>query len=162
MSAGTSNGGRGIARGSDGASDADTSDVLSLTVAARQFPARPSSLPDVRDFLRMQLATTPLSDDQIRVLRQRVAERLLDMAGTAVTIQVSVRLVRNCVEIDVVRVSSHSRTGAVFRLPVADGETASCGVADESEPGGGSSQPDGQDPQFSPFSRARRPSGGYR
>jgi hypothetical protein len=121
MSAGTSNGGRGIARGFDGASDADTIDVLSLTVAARQFPARPSSLPDVRDFLRMQLATTPLSDDQIRVLRQRVAERLLDMAGTGVTIQVSVRLVRSCVEIDVVRVSSHSRTGAVFRLPVAEG-----------------------------------------
>jgi hypothetical protein len=143
MSAGRSNGGRGIDRGSDRVSDADTVDVLSLMVGARRFPARPSSLPDVRDFLRMQLATTPLSGNQIRVLRQRVADHLLDMAGTGVTIQVSVRLVRSRVEIDVVRVSSHSRTGAVFRLPVAEGEAASCGVADENEPGGKPSQPDG-------------------
>jgi hypothetical protein len=129
MSVGTPNGGRGIDRGSNGASHADANpvDVLGLTVAARQFPARPSSLPDVRDFLRMQLATTQLSGDQIRVLRQRVAEHLLDVAGTGVIIQVSVRLVLGCVEIDVIRVSSHSRTGAVFRLPVTEGETATCG-----------------------------------
>ena len=148
MSAGTSNGGPGIDRGSAGASDAvaDTVEVLSLTVAERQFPARPSALPDVRDFLRMQLATTPVPDDQIRVLRQRVAERLLDMAGTGVTIQVSVRLVRNCVEIDVVRVSSHSRTGAVFRVPVAERKTARCGVAVDNEPGGGPRRLYGQDP----------------
>lgn len=137
-------------------------DVLSLTVAARQFPARPSLLPDVRDFLRMQLATTPLSGDQIGALRQRVAEHLLDMAGTGVTIQISVRLVRRCVEIDVIRITSHSRTGAVYRLSVAEGETVSCGVAIENEPDSGPSKRHGQDSQFSAFSRVLCPSGGYR
>src|SRR5204863_5087523 len=101
MKAGASDGGRGVNRGSDGASDAesDTVDVLGLTVAGRQFPARPSSVPDVRDFLWMQLAATPLSAGQVRVLRQRVAEQLLDLAGAGVIIQVSVRLVGGCVEI---------------------------------------------------------------
>ena len=50
-------------------------------VVVQEFPARPSALPDVRDFVRRQLTTTPLSDEDIRTLCERVADVLLDAAG---------------------------------------------------------------------------------
>ena len=77
-------------------------EILPLVVVAQAFPARPSALPDVRDFVRRQLsATTPVSDDDIRTLCERVADVLLDAAGVSGTIQVSLRIFPASAEVDV-------------------------------------------------------------
>ena len=70
-------------------------------VVAQAFPARPSALPDVRDFVRRQLTTTRLSDENIRTLCERVADVLLDAAGMSGTIQVSLRIFPESAEVDV-------------------------------------------------------------
>src|SRR3954468_20341895 len=67
-------------------------EILPIEVVEQSFPARPSALPDVRDFVRRQLTGSPVSDDDIRILCERVAEVLLDAAGEAGTIQVSLRI----------------------------------------------------------------------
>jgi hypothetical protein len=79
----------------------DNIEILPLTVVAQAFPARPSSLPDVRDFVRRQLTSTPISDDGVRSLCERVADVLLDAAGVSGTIQVSLRIFPAAAEVDV-------------------------------------------------------------
>jgi len=76
-------------------------EILPVEVVAQAFPARPAALPDVRDFVRRQLVGTPVSDDDIRILCERVAEVLLDGAGAAGTIQVSLRIFPDSAEVDV-------------------------------------------------------------
>jgi hypothetical protein len=76
-------------------------EILPLTIVTQIFPARPSSLPDVRDFVRRQLTSAPLSDDDVRTLCDRVAQVLLDAAGVPGTIQVSLRIFPNRAEVDV-------------------------------------------------------------
>jgi hypothetical protein len=77
-------------------------EILPLMVVAQAFPARPSALPDVRAFLRNRLAGTPVSDDDVRRLCERVADVLLDAAGAGSAIQVSLRLFPSGAEVDVV------------------------------------------------------------
>jgi hypothetical protein len=81
--------------------DADKIEILPLVVVAQSFPARPSALPDVRDFVRKQLTNTPVSDESIRTLCDRVADVLLDAAGVSGTIQVSLRIFPDSAEVDV-------------------------------------------------------------
>jgi helix-turn-helix protein len=76
-------------------------EILPLEVVSQAFPARPAALPDVRDFVRRQLTGRPVSDDDVRVLGERVAEVLLDAAGAVGTIQVSLRLFPDAAEVDV-------------------------------------------------------------
>jgi hypothetical protein len=76
-------------------------EILPIEIVAQAFPARPAALPDVRDFVRRQLTGTPVADDDIRVLCERVAEVLLDAAGEAGTIQVSLRILPDGAEVDV-------------------------------------------------------------
>jgi helix-turn-helix protein len=76
-------------------------EILPLTIVTQVFPARPSSLPDVRDFVRRQLTSAPLSDDDVRTLCDRVAQVLLDAAGAPGTIQVSLRIFPTRAEVDV-------------------------------------------------------------
>jgi hypothetical protein len=76
-------------------------EILPLTIVTQIFPARPSSLPDVRDFVRKQLTSAPLSDDDVRTLCDRVAQVLLDAAGAPGTIQVSLRVFPTRAEVDV-------------------------------------------------------------
>jgi Helix-turn-helix len=76
-------------------------EVLPLVVVAQTFPARPSALPDVRDFVRRQLTDTRLSDDDVRTLGERVADVLLEAAGSSGTIQVSLRIFPGSAEVDV-------------------------------------------------------------
>ena len=80
---------------------ADHLEVLPLVVVAQAFPARPSCLPDIRDFVRRQLTTTAVSDEDIRTLCDRVADVLLDAAGTSGTIQISLRIFPEAAEVDV-------------------------------------------------------------
>jgi DNA-binding XRE family transcriptional regulator len=76
-------------------------EILPIEVVAQAFPARPAALPDVRDFVRRQLIDTRVSDDDIRILCDRVAEVLLDGAGSAGNIQVSLRIFPDAAEVDV-------------------------------------------------------------
>ena len=76
-------------------------EILPIEVVAQAFPARPAALPDVRDFVRRQLTGTPVSDDDIRILCERVAEVLLDGAGSSGSIQVSLRIFPEAAEVDV-------------------------------------------------------------
>jgi hypothetical protein len=85
-------------------------EVLPLTVVTQAFPARPSALPDVRDFVRRQLSATAVSDDDVRSLCERVAEVLLEVAGVAGNIQVSMRIVPGSAEVDVLFAPDHAET----------------------------------------------------
>jgi hypothetical protein len=81
-------------------------EILPLMVVAQAFPARPSALPDVRAFLRNRLAGTPVSDDDVRRLCDRVADVLLDAAGAGSSIQVSLRIFPSGAEVDVLSSSA--------------------------------------------------------
>lgn len=94
---------------------AEKIEIVPLEVVSRPFPARPAALPDVRDFVRRQLLGTTVTDDDIRVLCERVADVLLEGAGAAGQIQVSLRIFPDSAEVDVLFVPS----GTPPRLPAA-------------------------------------------
>ncbi|NMO57771.1 helix-turn-helix transcriptional regulator [Actinoplanes sp. TBRC 11911] len=95
---------------------AEKIEIVPLEVVSRPFPARPAALPDVRDFVRRQLLGTTVTDDDIRVLCERVADVLLEGAGAAGQIQVSLRIFPDSAEVDVLFVPS---AGTPPRLPAA-------------------------------------------
>jgi hypothetical protein len=80
---------------------AEQIEIVPLEVVARAFPARPAALPEVRDFVRRQLTGTKVSDDDIRVLCERVADVLLEGAGVPGNIQISLRIFPGSAEVDV-------------------------------------------------------------
>jgi hypothetical protein len=82
--------------------DGGAIEVFPLVVVERKFPARPSSLPDIRDFVRQRLNQTPFSEDDLRTLSERVLDVLLDAAGPTWVIQVSLRIFPEHAEIDVI------------------------------------------------------------
>jgi DNA-binding XRE family transcriptional regulator len=78
--------------------------VHPIVVLSKTFPARPSSIPDIRDFVRRNLADSPLSADDTRELQSAVAQALLDAASPeGAFIQVSFRIFPEAVEVDVLR-----------------------------------------------------------
>jgi hypothetical protein len=74
-----------------------------IEVVSQTFPARPSSIPDIRDFVRRCLAQSPLSEEDNREVGQTVAQALLDAAGPTGAINVSFRIFPDHVEVDVLR-----------------------------------------------------------
>jgi Helix-turn-helix len=86
-------------------------EIHPVVVVTRSFPARPSAVPDIRDFVRQQLAQSPLSGDSIRALGERVADVLLEAAGAGGTIQVSLRIFTNYAEVDVLRTTQAEAIG---------------------------------------------------
>lgn len=82
--------------------DGGAIEVLPLLVVVREFPARPSSMPDIRDFVRRRLSQTPFSEDDLRTLGEQVLKLLLEVAGPTGAIQVSLRIFPDYAEIDVV------------------------------------------------------------
>jgi hypothetical protein len=93
-------------------------EVLPLVLVAREFPARPSSLLAIRDFVRNHLSQTPFSEDDIRALGDHVCDVLLDVAGPSGTIAVSVRVFPTYAEVDVLP-STNGEAGprATERIP---------------------------------------------
>jgi hypothetical protein len=77
-------------------------EILPLVIVTQAFPTRPSSLPDIRDFVRRRLTDTPLPADDVRTLCDRVADVLLEAAGTEGRIQVSLRIFPTYAEVDVI------------------------------------------------------------
>jgi hypothetical protein len=85
-------------------------EVVPVVVVSRSFPARPSSIPDIRDFVRRCLAQSPLSEEDSRAVDATVSQALLEAAGPAGTIQISFRIHPDHAEVDVLR--SHPTLGA--------------------------------------------------
>jgi hypothetical protein len=90
---------------------ADNIEVIPLVVLSQTFTARPSSIPDIRDFVRHALDRSPLSEDDTRMLGAKVSQALLEAAGPEGTIQVSFRIFPDHAEVDVLR--SQPRSGPV-------------------------------------------------
>jgi Helix-turn-helix len=81
----------------------DTIEVVPVVVLSQTFPARPSSIPDIRDFVRRCLAQSPLSEEDNREVSETVAQALLEAAGPTGAITVSFRIFPGHVEVDVLR-----------------------------------------------------------
>jgi Helix-turn-helix len=100
----------------DRASDAisDNIEVVPVVVVSQTFPARPSSIPDIRDFVRRCLAQSPLSEQDTREVGETVSRALLDAAGPTGAISVSFRIFPDHVEVDVLK--SGAQIGAAAGL----------------------------------------------
>jgi Helix-turn-helix len=81
----------------------DNIEVVPVVVVSQTFPARPSSIPDIRDFVRRCLAGSPLSEEDNREVGETVSRALLEAAGPTGAISVSFRIFPDHVEVDVLR-----------------------------------------------------------
>jgi hypothetical protein len=81
----------------------DNIEVVPVVVLSQTFPARPSSIPDIRDFVRRCLAQSPLSEEDNREVGETVAQALLEAAGPTGAINVSFRIFPDHVAVDVLR-----------------------------------------------------------
>jgi DNA-binding XRE family transcriptional regulator len=79
----------------------DPIQVTPVVVLVQVFPARPSSIPDIRDFVRRCLAESPLTEQGNREVGETVFRALLDAAGPTGSIQVAFRIFPEHVEVDV-------------------------------------------------------------
>jgi hypothetical protein len=89
----------------DRADDAisDNIEVVPVVVVSQTFPARPSSIPDIRDFVRRCLSQSPLSEQDTREVGETVSRALLEAAGPTGAISVSFRIFPDHVEVDVLK-----------------------------------------------------------
>ena len=90
----------------------DKVEVVPVVVLSQTFPARPSSIPDVRDFVKRCLAQSPLSEQDNREVGETVAHALLEAAGPSGAINVSFRIFPDHVEVDVLRSGAQIGTPA--------------------------------------------------
>jgi DNA-binding XRE family transcriptional regulator len=75
-------------------------------VLSQVFPARPSSIPDIRNFVRHCLAESPLTEEGTREVGETVFRALLDAAGPTGSINVAFRIFPEHVEVDVLHSDS--------------------------------------------------------
>lgn len=94
-------------------------EVVPVVVLSQVFTARPSSIPDIRDFVRRCLAESPLTDQGNREVGETVFRALLKAAGPTGSIQVAFRIFPEHVEVDVL----HSDT--VIQPPTVPGPPVS-------------------------------------
>jgi len=92
----------------------DNIEVVPVVVVSQTFPARPSSIPDIRDFVRKCLAQSPLSEQDTREVGETVSRALLEAAGPTGAISVSFRIFPDHVEVDVLK--SGAQMGAASGL----------------------------------------------
>jgi hypothetical protein len=119
----------------------DNIEVVPVVVVSQTFPARPSSIPDIRDFVRRCLAHSPLSEQDNREVGETVSRALLDAAGPTGAISVSFRIFPDHVEVDVLKsgaqIGSAPGLDALTSLLRADGSAAASGGIRESADGEG-------------------------
>jgi hypothetical protein len=122
----------------------DPIEVMPVVVLFQVFPARPSSIPDIRDFVRRCLAESPLTEEGNREVGETVFRALLDAAGPSGSIQVAFRIFPEHVEVDVL----HSELGA--GLPAPDtrpsGGQGAAGGTSAPVPAANGSGPSGPEP----------------
>ncbi len=92
----------------------DNIEVVPVVVVSQTFPARPSSIPDIRDFVRKCLEQSPLTEQDTREVGETVSRALLEAAGPAGAISVSFRIFPDHVEVDVLK--SGGQIGAAAGL----------------------------------------------
>jgi hypothetical protein len=97
----------------------DEVEIVPLTVVTRAFAARPSSLPDIRDFVRRRLTGTSITDDDVRRLCDHVAEVLLEAAGVSDTIELCLRIFPGAAELDVLAAGDRTTPSPVAIGPGA-------------------------------------------
>ncbi len=96
-------------------SGADPIEVTPVVVLFQVFPARPSSIPDIRDFVRRCLAESPLTEEGNRQVGETVFKALLDAAGPTGSIHVAFRIFPEHVEVDVLHSDSAASPAAAGR-----------------------------------------------
>jgi len=94
-------------------------EVVPVVVLSQVFTARPSSIPDIRDFVRRCLAESPLTDEGNREVGETVFRALLDAAGPSGSIQVAFRIFPEHVEVDVLHSDTAILPPTVPGPPVA-------------------------------------------
>jgi hypothetical protein len=138
----------------------DNIEVVPVVVVSQTFPARPSSIPDIRDFVRKCLAQSPLSEQDTREVGETVSRALLDAAGPTGAISVSFRIFPDHVEVDVLKsgaqlgaaagldalaslMQAHTAAGGIRQAPAAGNRMAERPVAEATvagEPGTGNAR----------------------
>lgn len=81
-------------------------EVAPVVVLSQVFPARPSSIPDIRNFVKHCLAESPLTEEGTREVGETVFRALLDAAGPTGSIHVAFRIFPEHVEVDVLHSDS--------------------------------------------------------
>jgi hypothetical protein len=131
----------------------DNIEVVPVVVVSQTFPARPSSIPDIRDFVRRCLAQSPLSEQDTREVGETVSRALLDAAGPTGAISVSFRIFPDHVEVDVLK--SGAQIGATAGLDALSSlmrtHEATAGLRQASRPGAGNAVPPGNADEESSF-----------
>jgi DNA-binding transcriptional regulator YiaG len=103
-------------------------EVVPVVVVSQSFPARPSFIPAIRDFVRRCLADSPLDEDGMREVGETVFRALLDAAGPTGSVQVAFRIFPEHVEVDVLHSDSAIQDPAAF-APVTQTRPASVKAA---------------------------------
>ena len=90
----------------------DPIEVVPVVVISQSFPARPSFIPEIKDFVRRCLADSPLNEDGIRQVGETVFRALLDAAGPTGSVHVAFRIFPEHVEVDVLHSESQPAENA--------------------------------------------------
>ena len=122
----------------------DSIEVMPVVVLFQVFPARPSSIPDIRDFVRRCLAESPLTEEGNREVGDTVFRALLDAAGPSGSIQVAFRIFPEHVEVDVLHseLQPSPTGGAPEPRPGAGTNAGSTGDAAPPTGGAGNDRPE--------------------
>jgi hypothetical protein len=110
----------------------DPIQVTPVVVLVQVFPARPSSIPDIRDFVRRCLAESPLTEEGTREVGETVFRALLDAAGPTGSIQVAFRIFPEHVEVDVLHSDNQIQPLKAAPNGSPGGQAADRGAADHS------------------------------
>jgi DNA-binding XRE family transcriptional regulator len=113
----------------------DPIEVAPVVVLLQVFPARPSSIPDIRDFVRRCLAESPLTEEGNRQVGETVFRTLLDAAGPAGSIQVAFRIFPEHVEVDVLHPDNQVQPAAAGAAAARPGAGADGTVHAVTSPG---------------------------
>jgi DNA-binding XRE family transcriptional regulator len=111
----------------------DPIEVVPVVVLSQVFPARPSSIPEIRNFVRRCLAESPLTEEGIREVGETVFRALLDAAGPTGSINVAFRIFPEHVEVDVLH--SDSLLPQIAGQERADGQVGAGQVPVQASPG---------------------------
>lgn len=111
---------------SAGLSRGEAIEVVSVEVSTKVFPARPSAVPEIREFLRGCLADSPLAEAEDREVGNTILRTLLAAAGPAGMIEISCRKYPGRVEFDVLPSATAHLDPAAPETPVPEepGEAA--------------------------------------
>ena len=105
-------------------------EVVPVVVLSQVFTARPSSIPEIRDFVRRCLAESPLTEEGTREVGDTVFRALLDAAGPDGSIQVAFRIFPEHVEVDVLHSDQVIQSPFAVGPPVAYPKAVPPGSAD--------------------------------